>query len=90
MTNSTTTATIPPRPRSKTLKEFSDSHRLDAATARGLILSGALIAKKVGRLTIITEDDERAWLASLPSVLDDDPPKKPRAKAAAPSAKQEG
>jgi hypothetical protein len=58
--------TSPNPPRSKRLRQFADAHGLDDATVRKLILSGDLVARKVGRITIITEDDERAWLASLP------------------------
>lgn len=74
-----TSTNIPPPPRSKTLKVFAESHNMDAATVRGLILSGDLIAKKVGRLTIITEEDERAWLSSLPLAV---PNPKPRNRSA--------
>ncbi|GMV28567.1 MAG: hypothetical protein AMXMBFR59_06920 [Rhodanobacteraceae bacterium] len=55
-----------PAPRSKRLAQFGEAHGLDAKTVRDLIVTGELIARKVGRYTIITEDDERAWLASLP------------------------
>lgn len=55
-----------PRPRSKRLQQFAHDHGLDNATVRRLIVTGALVARKVGRITIITEEDERAWLASLP------------------------
>lgn len=56
----------PPRPRSKRLQQFALDHGLDHATVRRLIVTGALVARRVGRITIICEDDERAWLASLP------------------------
>jgi hypothetical protein len=71
-------ATQPSPPRSKTLKEFAASHGLDAATARDQILTGKLIAHKVGRITIITEEAERTWLASLPLAVPN-----PKAKAKA-------
>ena len=56
----------PSTPRSKHITRFAEDHGLDAKTVRDLIVTGELIARKVGRYTIITEDDERAWLASLP------------------------
>lgn len=60
------TEQVPAPPRSKRLTQFAEAHGLDAKTVRDLIVTGALVARKVGRYTIITEDDERAWLASLP------------------------
>lgn len=65
-------------PRSKGLKKFAADHDLDNQTVRDLIISGQLIAKKAGRVTIITDEDERAWLASLPLAV---PNPKPKAKA---------
>lgn len=72
------TQTTTPPPRSKTLREFADAHRLTDKTVRDLITTGQLIARKVGRYVIIPEDDERAWLASLPPVVENP---KPKAKA---------
>lgn len=83
------TSIVPRPPLSKTLREFAEAHRLTDKVVRDQITNGHLVARKVGREVIIIEADERAWLASLPSVLDDQPPRKVRAKPA-PSAKQEG
>ena len=83
------TPIVPHPPRSKTLREFAEAHRLNDKVVRDLITNGQLVARTVGRQVIIIEDDERAWLSSLPSVLDDQP-RKARAKPTASSAKQEG
>jgi predicted HicB family RNase H-like nuclease len=69
-------ATTAQAPRSKRLRQFADSHGLDDATVRKLILAGDLVARRVGRITIITEDDERAWLASLPLAVPNPRPRK--------------
>jgi hypothetical protein len=48
---------------SKSVREFAAAHSISMPTVWRLIASGALVARKIGRRTII--EDERAFIASL-------------------------
>ncbi len=54
--------------RSSSVADFSKRHGWSEVTTYRLIKSGTLRACKVGRRTIITSDDERAFLAALPTL----------------------
>jgi len=47
-------------------KAFGKKHNVSRTTIYNEIKSGRLKAKKLGGRTIITAEDERAWLDSLP------------------------
>jgi hypothetical protein len=51
-----------------TLNEFARRNRIGLSTTYAEIRSGRLTARKIGRRTIITTDDERAWRERLPKV----------------------
>ena len=57
---------VTPLPRSRGVPDFARAHGLSVPTVYRLIERGELIARKVGRRTLITADDEARWLASLP------------------------
>jgi excisionase family DNA binding protein len=50
---------------------FCERNDVGRSTVYEEIKSGRLRAVKVGRRTLIREEDERAWLAALPSVQTD-------------------
>ena len=49
-------------------KEFCARNNISNTTLYKEIKQGRLVALKVGRRTIITEEAEKNWLASLPKV----------------------
>jgi hypothetical protein len=51
--------------RSYSLSEFA---RQNDTTVRGEVKAGRLVARKVGRRTIITAEDARAWQEQLPKL----------------------
>jgi hypothetical protein len=51
---------------SRSVKEFGVAYGFSKPTIYRLIARGLLVARKVGRRTIITGEDEASWLASLP------------------------
>ena len=60
--------------RSYSLSEFARQNDIGLTTVRGEIKSGRLAARKIGRRTIITAEDAKAWQERLPKV-------KPRVRA---------
>jgi hypothetical protein len=50
------------------LNEFARQHGIGLTTVRAEIKAGRLIARKLGRRTIIAAEDARAWLEELPKV----------------------
>jgi hypothetical protein len=50
------------------VNEFADRHGLSASFVYKLIAQGDLNARKANDATIITIEDEAAWLAGMPSV----------------------
>jgi hypothetical protein len=48
------------------IPEFSQRNGIGESTTYKEIRTGRLVARKVGRRTIITNDDERAWRDNLP------------------------
>jgi excisionase family DNA binding protein len=50
------------------ISTFCERHDIGRSTVYEEIKKGRLRAVKVGRRTLITDEDERAWLASLPSL----------------------
>jgi hypothetical protein len=52
--------------RSFRIPEFAHRNGISRAQVYVEIKEGRLIGRKVGSRTIITDDDESAWLASLP------------------------
>jgi Helix-turn-helix domain len=54
--------------RSYSLDEFARLNDIALTTVRGEIRSGRLIARKIGRRTIIAAEDANAWLERLPKV----------------------
>jgi hypothetical protein len=59
---------------SYSLDEFARQNAIGLTTVRGEIKAGRLAARKVGRRTIITAEDAKAWQERLPKV-------KPRVRA---------
>jgi hypothetical protein len=53
---------------SYSLGEFARQNALGLTTVRGEIKAGRLAARKVGRRTIITAKDAKAWQERLPKV----------------------
>jgi hypothetical protein len=51
-----------------TLIEFARRNRIGLSTTYNEIRAGRLTARKIGRRTIITTDDEIAWRERLPKV----------------------
>lgn len=65
------------RHRGMSIDDFGDSYEPGRTKTFEEIKTGRLRAKKIGRRTIITEDDAEAWLQQLPSVaIQTAPPKK--------------
>jgi hypothetical protein len=54
--------------RSYSLSEFARQNDIGLTTVRGEIKAGRLTARKVGRRTIITAEDAKAWQDRLPKV----------------------
>jgi hypothetical protein len=54
--------------RSYSLDEFARLNDIALTTVRGEIRSGRLIARKIGRRTIITAEDANDWRDRLPKV----------------------
>lgn len=54
--------------RSSSIADFSKRHGWSEVTTYRLIRAGDLRAVKVGRRTVILDEDERAFLASLPAL----------------------
>jgi hypothetical protein len=54
--------------RSYSLGEFARQNNLGVTTVRGEIKAGRLVARKVGRRTIIAAEDAKAWQEQLPKV----------------------
>jgi hypothetical protein len=54
--------------RSYSLGEFARQNNLGVTTVRGEIKSGRLVARKIGRRTIITAEDAKAWQERLPKL----------------------
>ena len=54
--------------RSYSLDEFARLNDIALTTVRGEIRSGRLIARKIGRRTIITAEDAKAWQEQLPKL----------------------
>jgi excisionase family DNA binding protein len=54
--------------RSYSPRQFRERHNISNTTLYDQIKKGRLVALKVGRRTIITEEAEKDWLASLPKV----------------------
>jgi excisionase family DNA binding protein len=50
--------------------EIADRNGLGRTTVFAEIKARRLVARKVGKRTIITRDDEKAWLESLPMAAD--------------------
>jgi hypothetical protein len=54
--------------RSYSLSEFALQNDIGVTTVRGEIKAGRLVARKIGRRTIIAAEDARAWQEQLPKV----------------------
>jgi hypothetical protein len=50
------------------IADFSHRNGIGESTTYNEIKRGRLVARKIGRRTIITADDERAWLNALPKL----------------------
>ncbi len=57
--------------RSSSIADFSKRHGWSPVTTYRLIKSGSLRARKVGRRTVILDEDERLFLADLPTINSD-------------------
>jgi hypothetical protein len=55
--------------KSYSLDEFARLNDISLTTVRGEIKSGRLVARKIGRRTIITPEDANDWRNRLPKVL---------------------
>jgi hypothetical protein len=54
--------------RSYSLSEFARQNDIGLTTIRSEIKAGRLTARKVGRRTIVTTEDAKAWQEQLPKV----------------------
>ena len=54
--------------KSYSLDEFARQNAIGLTTVRGEIKAGRLAARKIGRRTIITAEDAKAWQERLPKV----------------------
>ena len=52
--------------KSYSLDEFARQNDIGLSTVRGEIRAGRLIARKIGRRTIIAAEDAKAWQERLP------------------------
>jgi hypothetical protein len=52
--------------KSYSLNEFARQNAIGLTTVRGEIKAGRLVARKVGRRTIIAAEDAKAWQERLP------------------------
>jgi hypothetical protein len=46
--------------------EFAERHGISRGHIYNQIAAGLLNARKSGQVTIVTDEDERAWLAAMP------------------------
>jgi hypothetical protein len=53
---------------SYSLDEFARHNSIGLTTVRGEIRAGRLVARKIGRRTIIAAEDAKAWQERLPKV----------------------
>ena len=51
-----------------TLNESARRNRIGLSTTYNEIKAGRLIARKIGRRTVVTSDDEKAWRDRLPKL----------------------
>jgi excisionase family DNA binding protein len=56
-------------PLAHTIEEAARRSTLSPSNVRAIILRGELKARKMGRRTLILDEDLRAWLAGLPSAI---------------------
>jgi excisionase family DNA binding protein len=56
------------RQRALSIAQFSENYGIGRTKTYQEVKSGRLRARKVGRRTIITEEDAEAWLTRLPAV----------------------
>lgn len=56
------------RQRAMSIGEFCESYSLGRTRAYEELKSGRLRGRKIGKRTIITEDDAEEWLAHLPAI----------------------
>jgi hypothetical protein len=54
--------------KSYSLNDFARQNDIGLTTVRGEIKSGRLVARKIGRRTIITPEDANDWRNRLPKV----------------------
>jgi hypothetical protein len=54
--------------KSYSLDEFARQNAIGLTTVRGEIKAGRLAARKIGRRTVITAEDAKAWQERLPKV----------------------
>jgi hypothetical protein len=54
--------------KSYSLNEFARHNAIGLTTVRGEIQAGRLVARKIGRRTIIAAEDAKAWQEQLPKV----------------------
>ncbi len=52
-----------------TIKEACTASRAGRTTLYGAIRRGELVARKLGKKTLILEDDLRRWIEQLPTVV---------------------
>lgn len=56
-------------PRKSTLQAIADRHGLSYSTVYREARAGRLVARKCGERTLVTEQDEKAWLDAMPKAL---------------------
>jgi excisionase family DNA binding protein len=56
------------RQRAMSIAEFCQRYGVGRTTAYGEINSGRLRARKIGKRTVITDDDAEHWLEDLPTI----------------------
>ena len=54
----------------RTVKEACEVSRTGKTTLYGAIRHGDLVARKLGKKTLILEDDLRRWIEQLPTITD--------------------
>jgi excisionase family DNA binding protein len=57
-----------PQRAAMSIDEFNQRHAVGRTTVYGQIKQGRLLALKVGKRTLITEDDAEDWLRRLPLI----------------------